>query len=1074
MSNVGQAVFTIGGFAVGSMFGNPALGYTIGSALGQGLFPETPPGGPSIDDSIFNGASFGTPIIRTYGRDRVATQLIWGGETRMSGAGGKGPSGGKAPDAQEGYATFAVALGRGPVCGIRKLWLNSELYYSIDDDSELEEVAASLALREGVTLYRGTEEQEPDPTIQADVGEDLTPAYRGIAYIVFADLPLSRFGYRIPNITAEVVGTGTDEILEFPLDTWPVLSQSYPVQLRDSTFLLSERSASFEDRSLIPIQNRTVNLSGELIGRGQDRYQFEERMCEPGQHRTFITSLVSPIIGRPADGIGRVNFSCGVTIPGINDSSVLYLCWLRYDRNIGISYEVAGSDLGFIGDPGTDRVAFAAADPEDIATIYVIPGADPQNPGNKLCVVKFGQNIPIREHTFPEAVWNVSFDERYYYALVGSDASLSYRSIYAFRRSDGQQMHLWEDLPRITRPWMARQGGCTMLASQVNGRYHVLELHDDNTSTVLGSGVISDGLTVSVHPVTFPGAMLTAGGWFTCPVCGPGEITLASVVSSICQDSGLAAADIDVSELTETIHGYSITRQMSARQAIDPLRAAHFFDAVESDGKLRFPLRGADPVATITEDDLAAHPEGSRRPPVYALERGADRELPKTVRVHYKDASNAYERAQQLYQRIEIQSEAATDIEYPGALGNDEAARIADILAHEAYWSRNELQFSLPLSYIYLDPGDAVNLQIAGATRRVRIVEIRYRLTGVLEVRAVRDDASIYESTATGGDTPTSGDAVPLAGPTDLLLMELPARTRQNDNAGVTIGARVYYDGWSTALAQLSRNASEYFPLVLIEQRATNGVVPTAVDAASPHVWDRGTAITVTMRNGTLAGRPEADVLADGNLAAYGKPGRWELLNFADADDQGGGVYEVSTLLRGRWGTEWAMDQHEDDDDFVLIDGSVYRAQLEEDDVGSVIYYRAVSSGNVPENANVIPDELDGVALKPYSPVHLRAVQDGDLAIECIRRTRYSGEWRDGVDAPLNEAALLIEFDIADDSGTVVRTISAASENAIYTSAQMTADFAAGMHDITITAYQISDVVGRGYASDPLAVEISV
>jgi hypothetical protein len=1075
MANARQAVLTVGGFAVGAFFGNPALGFTIGSALGQGLFPETPPGGPGIDDSIFNGASFGAPIIRTYGRDRVATQLIWGGDVRVEEGGGKG-GGGKAPGPQEAYATFAMALGRGPICGIRKLWLNSELFYSVDDESSLEEVAASLKLKEGVTLYLGTEDQEPDPTIQADVGESLTPAYRGIAYIVFRDLPLAQFGNRLPNITAEVVGTGEDEVLEFPISDWPDLSDSYPVTSRDSVFRLSEAQRSQEDSGRLIVETVTVGLEGNVLTRGHDVYQFEEKFCDPGETRTFVVTILRPITNRPGAAIGRINFSCGVTLPGINDSSTVYLAWLDYFPNVGESLEIEGARLGFLGPAGSTQVAFAAEDPEAPNTIYLIPGSGAQNPENTLYVVTFGGSTPIRSHSYTgdDLVWNVAFDERYYYALVGPDGTTE-KQIYAYDRQSGSQVHHWTGIPAINRPWMAREGACTMIAEQTTqGRYRVLDLHDDDTYDVLAYDSIDAGFGKAVHPVSIPGAMLTSGGLFTCPVCGPGEITLGSVVSAICEENGLATSDIDVTELTKTIHGYSITRQMSGRQAIDPLRAAHFFDAVESGGKLRFPLRGSEPVATITEEDLAAHTEGSQRPPVYALERGAGRELPKTVRVHYKDAGNAYERAQQLYQRIEIQSEASTDIEYAGALGNTEAAQIADIIAHEAYWSRNELQFSLPLSYIYLDPGDAVNLQISGVTRRVRVVEINYRLPGVLNVRALRDDASIYESAAVGGDTPEAGQAVPLAGPTQLMLLELPARSRQNDSAGVELGARAFYAGWSYASVQLSRNASQYEPLAFLGQRAVNGVVSTAVAASNPDVWDRGTVITVDMRNGTLAGLPEDDVLQNGNLAAYGKPGRWELLNFADAADQGGGEYEVSNLLRGRWGTEWAMDLHEDGDDFVLVDSRVVREQIDENDIGNTLYYRAVSNGNVPENADVLPAELEGVALKPYSPVHLRAVHDGDLAIECIRRTRYGGEWRDGADVALNESSLQIEFDIADDSGTVVRTISATSESANYTSAQMAEDFDPGTHDITITAYQISDVVGRGYASDPLAVEITV
>lgn len=54
-------------------------------------------------------------------------------------------------------------------------------------------------------LYEGGEGQAVDPLIAPAEGPGGTPAYRGIAYAVFEDLPLVDFGNRIPNLTFEVI-----------------------------------------------------------------------------------------------------------------------------------------------------------------------------------------------------------------------------------------------------------------------------------------------------------------------------------------------------------------------------------------------------------------------------------------------------------------------------------------------------------------------------------------------------------------------------------------------------------------------------------------------------------------------------------------------------------------------------------------------------------------------------------------------------------------------------------------------------------------------------------------------------
>src|SRR5690606_35650402 len=68
---------------------------------------------------------------------------------------------------------------------------------------------------EGLNLrfYRGTQTQLPDGLIEATQG--VAPAYRGMCYLVVEQLPLSRFGNRIPQLSVElcrVVGTLEPEI----------------------------------------------------------------------------------------------------------------------------------------------------------------------------------------------------------------------------------------------------------------------------------------------------------------------------------------------------------------------------------------------------------------------------------------------------------------------------------------------------------------------------------------------------------------------------------------------------------------------------------------------------------------------------------------------------------------------------------------------------------------------------------------------------------------------------------------------------------------------------------------------
>lgn len=179
--------------AVGSHFGGP-LGQMIGSAIGaqidqaavQSLMPPRQIG-PRLEQIRVQGASEGTPVPAAFGRARVTGQIIWAAsfrERRHDRRAGKG--GPKSVD----YAyslSFAVGLCEGPIDGIGRVWADGQPFD-----------ASGVTMR----IHRGTEDQLPDSLIEAVEGA--APAYRGLAYIVFEDLPLDAFGDRVPQLAFEV------------------------------------------------------------------------------------------------------------------------------------------------------------------------------------------------------------------------------------------------------------------------------------------------------------------------------------------------------------------------------------------------------------------------------------------------------------------------------------------------------------------------------------------------------------------------------------------------------------------------------------------------------------------------------------------------------------------------------------------------------------------------------------------------------------------------------------------------------------------------------------------------------
>jgi hypothetical protein len=204
-AHAASLIFSVAGAAIGTLFGAPQLGYILGGMVGNALFGETQKNvGPRLTDLKVQSNTNGTPIPDIWGTQAVYGQLIWSSgfiieEHHEKQGKGMGPS--VENDYQTAKISFALALGYGPL-QMRRAWFNEKL--SIDY-SGTSTVTGDLA--KYVTFYSGSEDQQPDPTIQQYVGAPRCPAFAGISYILVKDLPLADFGNQIPQVKVEVTKT---------------------------------------------------------------------------------------------------------------------------------------------------------------------------------------------------------------------------------------------------------------------------------------------------------------------------------------------------------------------------------------------------------------------------------------------------------------------------------------------------------------------------------------------------------------------------------------------------------------------------------------------------------------------------------------------------------------------------------------------------------------------------------------------------------------------------------------------------------------------------------------------------
>ncbi len=202
------------GAALGSTLGGTFLGLSgavigraVGATLGRAIDQRVLGQGSQVVETgkverfRVTGASEGAPIGQVYGRMRVGGQVIWATQfkerVREESTGGKGAPSGPTVRSYSYSISLAVALCEGEISRVGRVWADG-----------VEIAPDDLNMR----VYTGSEDQLPDPKMEAVEGEGNVPSYRGVAYVVIEDLQLAEFGNRVPQLSFEVVRPVTEEV----------------------------------------------------------------------------------------------------------------------------------------------------------------------------------------------------------------------------------------------------------------------------------------------------------------------------------------------------------------------------------------------------------------------------------------------------------------------------------------------------------------------------------------------------------------------------------------------------------------------------------------------------------------------------------------------------------------------------------------------------------------------------------------------------------------------------------------------------------------------------------------------
>lgn len=1077
MSSAGQALGGVAGAVIGFIVGGGPQGALYGAQIGMsvGGLLDPPKGpkieGPRLNDLSVQTATYGAVIPRVYGTVALNGNIFWLENNKLKEVARKSKSGGKGGGKKATtttysyYATFAVGLCQTQLAGVRRIWMGSKLIYDAGSVG-LEAVIASNRNSALFTLHLGSDTQLPDARMQATLGVANTPAYRGLAYLVFNDYPLAEHGNSLLGAPVKV------EVVTLTVDPSFVLTANQtdiPIAYGGVPGVEFSSDGERYTVGTISSPSNFSDLRTYSLGSAVD-YAYVRNQVS-GETMAFVYA---------SEDVGALVYRAGSNTSLYATSSLLF-------REFTVAELIP-----------SPRMIKRRGDHYYLLT---------KNPANTHdCIYQLDPDAP-RAIVGSAVVADASA-----YMSVGGDLMFSFRLAAGSGTSGTIYVDIYDEalsivksltIPYAGEPFALSVGGWSNPVGAsfgdkcywLSGTTFAMRLVEIDTS---GSGscktyalpAVGGGSTnIRAMKMLGPNLLQISS---TAPVVGfAGVATLwlpqagaAPQLSSIVESELLASnlltsGDIDASALTQSVRGYRVGTVAAIRSAIEPLQAAWPFDVVQSGYQIVFRPRGGASVATIPATDLDARGAGDSPGVAITNAREMDSILPWRVNLSHLDVGREYDPGEQYAERLNTASVNIQSIELAIVMTSGEAAATAETLLYVYWLERYDLAFKLPPTYNHLEPADVIAVEASEATYLLRLTAITYTQDGRLECTAKYAGAAIYTPAALGEDGQSTGNTLSLAGATLCELLDIPLLVDATDAPGFVVAMTGYLAGWPGGILFRTDDGGQTW--VDLQGASPPGAVigyaGNAIGAGRTDLIDKASALSVQLSSGELSSVTELSMLGGANHFAYGADGRWEIIGAQNCVLQGDGSYVLTDLLRGRQGSEWACALHVKGDVLVLLDSAdlaFISANL--DGIGMARTYRAITDGKDIESATDRSFAYTGVNLECLAPVYLngnRHPSTNDWSLEWIRRTRVGGAWRDYVDATLGEATESYEVDIFSNNtyATLKRTLSGlATPTAAYTSAQQVTDFGGNQSTLYVKVYQVSSDVGRGY---PLTTSIT-
>ncbi len=343
---------------------------------------------------------------------------------------------------------------------------------------------------------------------------------------------------------------------------------------------------------------------------------------------------------------------------------------------------------------------------------------------------------------------------------------------------------------------------------------------------------------------------------------------LSSIVTDLLELEGVSSNLYSITGLSDSIFGYAISSQSSARTHIEALQKAYFFDAYEAQGKLCFVSQSTLTSIAIPEDDLGADSGNGESIDKLTITDNDIFEVPAKINFSYNNYANNYatdvvrSRRDSCY----MQSVGENTISASIVMTKDLAQAVCDHILLRTWLEKTTITFQLPNTWRNLNVGQLLDITCNGIDRTVQITKLTY------DGSIVKIESKQFASPKNLAEMITEPDIdLVQAGAISLYLLNLPLLTETDgpgfyavaDTAGVFKPVYLF--------RQNPSDSTSYSKLTEIILPAITGTATTVLPGGSTNYIDNANSVTVKLLDGALSSVTKANMLNGANAALLGE-----------------------------------------------------------------------------------------------------------------------------------------------------------------------------------------------------------